>query len=169
MMARRIGLVTAVKENGMAEVVTDRKGGCGGCEQSHGCRSCLSGAKLVSSVQNPIGAESGDVVTIDLAGKGLWSGALLFYVFPVLCLIAGAGIGTDLRQVWFLGETSTPVVLGILGLGIGLLITVLISRSALGDSLLRPRITHIMEKVAGQSSGEKTTSKDETEASCCAH
>ncbi len=151
-MARRIGLVKAAFSNETAEVITDRKGGCGGCEQSHGCRSCLSGAKLVSTVQNPIGAVPGDVVTIDIKGKSLWTGALLFYIFPILCLILGAAIGGDLHQVWFLSEKSTPIISGMLGLAIGLSMTILISRSRFGNSFLRPKITNVVERFNNKSS-----------------
>ena len=108
-MVRRIGLITNIFRDETAEVITDRKGGCGGCAQSHGCRSCLSGAKLVSTVQNPIGAAPGDVVTIDITNKGLWTGAVLFYIFPILCLILGAAIGDAYHQVWFFSGTSTPI------------------------------------------------------------
>ena len=152
-MARRIGLVTAVLKNETAEVITDRKGGCGGCEQSHGCRSCLSGAKLVSTVKNTVGAEPGDVVAIDITSKGLWTGALLFYVFPILFLIFGAIIGEKLGRTSFSTETTTPIILAMLGLGIGLLITILISRSRFGNSFFRPKIAHVVERIGNKNSG----------------
>ena len=168
-MARRIGLVKSVFNDETAEVITDRKGGCGGCEQSHGCRSCLSGAKVASTVNNPVGAEPGDVVAIDITSKGLWSGALLFYVFPILFLIFGAIIGEDLGQVWSSTETSTTIISAILGLGIGLFITTLISRSRFGNSFLRPKITGIVERFGNKGSKEMPILKRKTEASADRH
>lgn len=166
-MVRRIGLITNIFRDETAEVITDRKGGCGGCAQSHGCRSCLSGAKLVSTVQNPIGAAPGDVVTIDITNKGLWTGAVLFYIFPILCLILGAAIGDAYHQVWFFSGTSTPIILAILGLGIGLSITILFSRSQFGNSLLRPKITNIVENFNSEDSEDKPILKRTPDGSCC--
>ena len=90
MMTKRIGLVNRSMENQLAEVITDRKGGCGGCQPVHGCRTCLSSAKLVSVVQNTANAVPGDVVAIEISSKGLWAGAVLFYLWPIVCLLAGA-------------------------------------------------------------------------------
>ena len=163
-MLRRIGLITDVFNDGTAEVITDRQGGCA---QSHGCRSCLSGAKLASTVQNPIGATPGDVVAIEITGKGLWTGALLFYVFPILCLILGAAVGGDLRQVWFLSEKSTPIIFGMLGLGIGLSMTILISRSRFGNSFFSPKITNIVEKFSSKDSENKPILKRTPDVPCC--
>ena len=154
-MAQRIGLVTAISGADTAEVMTDRKGACGGCSQSDGCRSCLSGAKIVSSVQNPIGAQPGDVVAIDITRRGLWIGALLFYIWPVLCLLAGAGIGDGLLRARYAENTGMPIIFGFIGLGIGIGITFLISRSRFGNSVLRPRITRIVDHSGAMNSGEK--------------
>ena len=161
-MARRIGLVTSVFNDETAEVITDRKGGCGGCEQSHGCRSCLSGAKVVSIVKNHVGAEPGDIVAIDITNKGLWTGALLFYIFPILFLIFGAITGEYFGRLWFLTETSTPIVSAMLGFGIGLSITILVSRSRFGNSFLRPKIARVVERTGSKSSDEMPSSKRTT-------
>lgn len=158
-MARRIGLVTAVLKDETAEVITDRKGGCGGCEQSHGCRSCLSGAKVVSTVKNPVGAEPGDVVVIDITNKGLWTGALLFYILPILFLIFGTIMGEYFGRLWFSTGTSTLIVSAMLGFGIGLSITILISRSRHGNLFLRPKIVHVVERMGNKSSDEMPTLK----------
>lgn len=146
MMPKRIGLVNRSLENQLAEVITDRKGGCGGCQPEHGCRSCLSSAKLVSIVQNTANAVPGDVVAITISNKGLWTGALLFYLWPILCLLAGAAAGTALDGVWVFNSTSGPVALGITALCAGLYLTMRISKSAYGSTLLRPEITAIVEK-----------------------
>ena len=59
-----------VKSSNYAQVVTDRKGACAGCQSSPGgCRSCLTGAKMESRVANPVGAEPGDLVKVHYEKK----------------------------------------------------------------------------------------------------
>lgn len=148
MISKRIGLVNRSMEDQMAEVITDRKGGCGGCRPVNGCRTCLSSAKLVSIVQNTANAAPGDVVTIEISNKGLWTGAVLFYLWPVACLLAGATAGTAFDGVWILNSTSGPIVTGIAALCAGIFLTIRFSKSSYGNSLLRPKITAVIEKSA---------------------
>jgi positive regulator of sigma E activity len=50
-MSIHFGLVRQIKENGLAEVQTDRRNACGGCQSSDGCRACLSGGgKLLRNI-----------------------------------------------------------------------------------------------------------------------
>ena len=67
-MAEHIGIVIKKESDRYAQVVTDRKGACGGCQSTpHGCRSCLASAKMESRVANPLGAQAGDlVITADI-------------------------------------------------------------------------------------------------------
>jgi sigma-E factor negative regulatory protein RseC len=147
MISKRIGLVNRPMANQLAEVITDRKGGCGGCTPVTGCRTCLSSAKLISVVHNTVNAATGDVVLISISNKGLWAGAVLFYLWPVVCLLAGAAAGTTLDGVWIFNHTSGPIALGIGALCAGVYLTMRISKSAYGSTLLRPRITAIVEKA----------------------
>ena len=114
-MAERIGVVLHTFDNGMAEVVTDRRNACGGCEKSHGCRSCLTSAKMVSTVQNPAGAGQGDVVSIYLKESALWTGAVFLYIVPILWLMAGAFVGASLGSNWEIGETGAAILMGLSG------------------------------------------------------
>ena len=166
-MAERIGLVLHRLDNGMAEVVTDRKNACGGCEHSHGCRSCLTSAKMVATVKNPVGADQGDVVSIYLKETALWTGAVFLYIIPVLWLLAGAFVGASIGGNWEIGETGAAILVGLLGLALGFMMTMAVTRfSSFGPKLV-PQITRIVERAKTErekgSPGIKTTPS----SACC--
>jgi sigma-E factor negative regulatory protein RseC len=145
-MAEQIGLVFKECENNMAEVATDRKDACSGCAEKAKCRTCLTSARIISTVQNPIGARKGDVVSIYLKESALWTGAVFLYIVPILWLLAGALIGNGIGSDWPTGKTGTAILLGISGLIIGLIITMVISRSSKFGPKITPRIIRIIER-----------------------
>ena len=144
-MAEHIGMVLNTFDNKTAEVITDRKDACSGCQDTHKCRTCLTRSHLVARVQNPVGARQGDVVSIYLEDSALWTGAVLLYIIPILWLLVGALIGNGLGSGWRIGETGAAIFLGLSGLIIGLLITTIISRSSNFGQRITPRIIRIVE------------------------
>lgn len=143
-MAEQFGLVIHTFDNNTAEVVTDRRNACGGCEHSKGCRSCLTSAKMVSTVQNTVEARVGDVVVIHLTEAALWTGALLLYIIPILWLITGAFLGASFGKTWFLGESGAALIFGLLGLAFGFLMAFYISKSSGVRLKLIPQIVRIV-------------------------
>lgn len=145
-MAEQIGIVFRVFENNMAEVVTDRKDACSGCAEKAKCRTCLTSARIVSTVQNPIGARQGDLVSIYLKESALWTGAVFLYIIPILWLLAGAFIGNGMGVGWPIGKTGAAILLGVLGLCIGLIITMVISKSSKFGPKITPRIIRVIDR-----------------------
>jgi len=143
-MAERIGLVIHTLDNNTAEVATDRRNACGGCEHTKGCRSCLTSAKMVSTVQNSVGARPGDLVVIHLTEAALWTGALLLYIIPILWLITGAFLGASFGNSWFGGESGAAIIFGLLGLALGFLMAFYISKSSGIRLKLIPQIVRIV-------------------------
>jgi sigma-E factor negative regulatory protein RseC len=166
-MAERIGLVLQTFDNGMAEVVTDRRGACGGCEDSHGCRSCLNSAKLITMVRNSAGAGEGDVVSIYLKESALWTGAVFLYIVPILWLMAGAFVGASVGSGWATGETGGAILLGLLGLAIGFVLVRLISTSASFGPKIVPRIVRVVEHANPNGDREHDHAFDATLKSAC--
>ncbi len=166
-MAERNGLVLHTFDNGMAEVVTDRSNACGGCEHSHGCRSCLTSAKMVAMVKNPIGADQGDVVSIYLKESALWTGAVFLYIIPVLWLMAGAFIGASVGNEWQIGETGAAILVGLFGLTLGFMMTMAISKSASFGPKLVPQITRVIERAKTTGVKSATSINTTPNAACC--
>ena len=151
-MAIYIGIVVSNEENGLARVVTDRQGACGGCRPgSGGCRGCLSSAKLESLVANPIGARKGDVVKITLASADLFKGAALLYLLPPAALLAGAMAAAAAAPAMGWPETASGVAGAAAGLLVGFILTKWVDGSRWTRRRLTPRITAVVE-AAGSTS-----------------
>lgn len=148
-MTQRYGLVVNTFDNRTAAVMTDRRSACSGCEDNGNCKSCLAGGeKLVAVVRNEAHAGPGDIVVVEHTKGGMWRGAALFYVLPVIGLMAGAFAGETLAGVWGLNGSGGTVLFGLAGLAIGLLAVVFASRSAYAAAHLVPRIVRIAERGA---------------------
>lgn len=145
-MADQVGIVVKRLSGDRAEVLTDRRGGCGGCQpRSGGCRSCLSSAKTISQVSNPIAARPGDLVQIHLDSSGLLAGAAILYVLPVILMLAGALMGAGWLSPLVGWSETASALLGVLAgvvLGFGF-VRWLSSRPKLTRHLI-PQIRHVM-------------------------
>lgn len=146
-MSIHVGLVRQIKENGLAEVQTDRRNACGGCQSSDGCRACLSGGgKLLSQVLNPIDAKPGDLVAIELKSGNLLRGAALFYIFPIVLLVIGVLLGASAGAVIGMTETGRGILFGLIGLCIGMALVRWIAGSKTGMNWFSPRISKIIHR-----------------------
>jgi sigma-E factor negative regulatory protein RseC len=159
-MVDYIGIVIRKDSNRYAQVVTDRKGSCGGCQSTtHACLSCQASAKIESRVSNPLGAEPGDLVKVRLSTSGLLAGAAILYLLPVLGLLLGASTGVGVARGHGLSEMSASIGGAAAGLCIGYLAAIGLERSPRIRRRIMPTITAILAPKVGLPEAEK--------ASCC--
>jgi len=143
-MAEQIGIVIENEANGLARVVTDRKGACGGCHSGPSkCRSCLTSAKLESHVFNPINAGVGDVVKISISPANLFKGAAIMYLLPIATLILGAVGGLWLGGTSGWGDRGS-VLGGLTGLVFGFWAVTRLGRSRRLSRQMTPIISEIV-------------------------
>ena len=135
-MAEHIGIVIKTEPNNFAQVLTDRKGACGGCQSTpHGCRSCLASVKMESRVANPLGAEPGDLVKVFLSSSNLYTGAAILYLLPILGLLLGAFIGIWASTALGLSKSFGSIGGAAAGLGLGYVAVVAPADAHLGRQL----------------------------------
>lgn len=83
-------IITGIRDDGLAEVVVERSGICGGnCDE---CNGCKYDNLMKSVVKNPIGAHRGQHVMIETPTKGVIAGALAIYILPIITFFLGYGI-----------------------------------------------------------------------------
>ena len=146
-MAEHIGIVIKKESGRYAQVVTDRKGACGGCQSTpHGCRNCLASAKMESRVANPVGAEPGDLVKIHLSSENLYLGAAILYLLPILGLLLGAFAGVWAASSYGLAEMLGTIGGAAAGLGMGFAAVILLDRTAGIRRRIMPTITAVMTR-----------------------
>ena len=80
-------IITKTLDNGLAEVVVERSGICGGnCDD---CDECQYNNLIKSTVENTINARRGQHVMIETPTVGVVKGALAIYILPIIMLIVG--------------------------------------------------------------------------------
>lgn len=168
-VAKRIGLVLSLPDEGSAEVMTDKKSACGGCHDTRSCKSCLSGGdKVVAVVQNDARAASGDMVEIQHSTHALMGSAGLFYIVPVLGLLAGAFIGGAAAAGWGMDESAGAILAGMAGLAVSLLGVIGFTRTGFARHHLVPRIVRIVENgQRGGTGGVERSGSPAPNRSCC--
>ena len=80
------GIVLA-KEGEFCTVEVMRTSACVGCSKQEGCISCKK--KITSKAYNPIGADVGDLVTLESRSASVLFFALIVFVLPIVAAIAG--------------------------------------------------------------------------------
>ncbi len=159
-MAEHIGIVVKKESNRYAQVVTDRKGACGGCQSTpHGCRSCLASAKMESRVANPLDAEPRDLVKVHLSSASLFTGAAILYLLPILGLLLGAFMGVWASTVYGMTELFGSIGGAAAGLSIGYAAVIVLDRSPRIRRRIMPTISAILKPTIGM--------PDIKKASCC--
>ena len=149
-MAEHIGIVVKTESSDFAQVVTDRKGACGGCQSNpDGCRSCLASAKMESCVVNPVGAEPGDLVKVHLSSANLFTGAAILYLLPIFGLLLGAFTGVWASQWYGIAEIIGSIGGAIAGLGIGYAAVIVLDRNPRIRRRITPTITTILTRKVG--------------------
>ena len=140
-MAREQGLIAGIDEKGWAEVVTQRRDACGECGTGHCCTAFAGSSKMLIKAVNRVGASEGDLVSIDLASGGVIRISAILYIIPVLGLIFGAVLGSALDPGW---PEATPLFT-LVGLAVGFLVTVLISKHLSKKGEFTPVITGVLK------------------------
>lgn len=98
-MSETKGIVTAI-DGDYALVSADQRG-CGRCHEKGGCGGANVGRMFCDTQQtwrvlNPRGAAIGEEVRIAVGDGAVSASATLIYVVPLLLLIAGALLGSEL-------------------------------------------------------------------------
>lgn len=113
--------------------------GCGRCHEEGGCggqqlTQMFCGGQKTYQVENTIGAEIGDRVTIAIAAGSVSSTANLAYILPLTATIAGAALGA------FSGGDLSAVIGAGVGLAGAFLYVIARSRGKAGNFTERPHI-----------------------------
>ena len=99
-----------------AWIKTQRSAACEHCHSKDSCQTLGGSNEMQVEAINTIGAAEGDQVVVSFSTFSLLKGTFLIYMVPVLCLLAGAGVGVKLAQVtgWDRSALSALVGFGAL-------------------------------------------------------
>lgn len=108
-MATERGIVIKIgMETAWIKVVPSEA--CEGCA-SHGSCSAQRGEMEVE-VLNPMGAKAGDRIVVDMPTTSLLKASFLLYIFPIICMIAGAALGLQIAERFGYNESALSALIG---------------------------------------------------------
>lgn len=145
-MTERTGIVVKTDNNTYAHVATHRNSACGGCHIiKSACYGCLSSSsRVISRVANPVGAKVGDLVKIRLDSSKLFTAAAMFYLIPVIAIMAGAFSGSYTSEIFGVSESIASMGGAGAGLVASLTLVTLFGRLPGVSKRIEPAITAIM-------------------------
>lgn len=131
-------IITKIRDDGLAEVVVERLGICGGdCSE---CGECRYEHLMKSVVQNPIGARRGQHVIIETPTKGVVKGALVIYILPLVMLFLGYFIANVLSR-----EETVCIIAAFAAAVLGVVIALIISRARHSSDPTPTRIVNVID------------------------
>jgi len=140
------GTVVAVHGR-TAEVLLRRSRLCDGCGS---CCVMVDSETMLAEADNPVGAEKGDRVIVDLPAAKSIRAALILYGVPLLAFLVGYGLGALLGAALFGGGYAVP--LGLVFAFAGLAVTyILLSRIYASHSRASSKYRLVITQKWGQS------------------
>lgn len=93
----------------MAEVICVRESACSGdCHKCSGCGAAKQ--TMLLTVQNPIGAQPGDLVVVTSESKSVLQAAAVLYLLPLFLFLAGYLLGESLWQLGWVAAIAATLV-----------------------------------------------------------
>ncbi len=137
---------TVIKVAGAnALVKTTRSSSCEHCSSKGSCMSKGGGNEMEVQALNLAGAREGDRVKISFDTASLLKASFLLYVFPILCLIAGALGGQQLSSsLTNVGESLLAVICGLAAFGLSFFVVRRVSNKMAVKSDYQPKVIRIL-------------------------
>jgi sigma-E factor negative regulatory protein RseC len=143
-LATEQGVVTKVGI-GTAWIKTTKSDACKGCSARNSCHS-MGGeeAEVEVEVVNAVNAQPGDRVVISFETTSLLKATFLIYVFPIVCLLAGALVGRELSPLLDWGESTAAGVIGFSAFFVSMLFVYYKANRMAKKDQYRPRVLRII-------------------------
>ncbi len=114
-MATEKGIVTHINSK-TAWVEAEKSSACEGCSSRDSCHLIDDGSGKMMKVEalNPVDAKVGDRIMLSFETESLMKISFLLYIFPIICMFAGAFTGQMIASAFNINESALSAFLGIL-------------------------------------------------------
>jgi len=130
-----------------ARIKTTRSGACESCASRGSCSTIGGGKEMEVEALNPVGAKVGDCVVINFESSALLKISFLLYVFPILCMIAGAVLGQQLAPLLNLKGSTASIIFAILFFMLAFGFIKFRSTRMAQKDIYRPKITRVLKRA----------------------
>jgi sigma-E factor negative regulatory protein RseC len=153
-MATESGVVVKTGE-GKAWIKTVKTASCQGCSARHGCHTMGGGKEMEMEAINTVGAKPGDNVVVSFEGASLLKLSFLVYLFPILCLIAGAAVGQQMAPSYGIDASFLSVGFSILFFLVSFFVVRLVGNQLSLKEHYRPRVLRVRYRQPGAKEDEE--------------
>jgi sigma-E factor negative regulatory protein RseC len=129
-----------------AWVKTQKSGACESCSAKSSCHTLGGGKDMEVEALNSAGAEIGDRVVIRFKTTALIKVSFLLYIFPILCLIAGAVLGQKIAPDIQWDASASSAIMGFLFFFLAFLFIRVKGNAMAQKSQYRPKVVKIIQK-----------------------
>jgi sigma-E factor negative regulatory protein RseC len=126
-----------------AWVKTKKSSACESCRSQKSCNVMGGDDEMEVEAINAAGASTGDQVVIHVETASLLKAAFLLYVFPILCMFAGALLGREIAPVIQLSVSASSAIFGFLFFLVSIVFIKIKANKMGGQEQYRPRIIRI--------------------------
>lgn len=150
-MATEEGIVLRMGASGAtrtAWVRTSRSSACESCTSKDSCHMGEGGMEMEVEAINTASAKPGDKVLLRIKTGSFVKATFLLYIFPILCLIAGAFIGQHIAESKGGDPSVMAALVGFSGFAMSFIIIRLIDRMLSGNVNYKPEIIKIRHRTA---------------------
>ncbi|MGA1871593.1 MAG: SoxR reducing system RseC family protein [bacterium] len=131
-------------DDSIAWIKIIRTASCKGCSAKIFCISCEQENQMKVKALNTLGARVGDKVVIGIETSSYIKISLLIYLFPILCLIAGAIIGEIIASDYSVNPSLLSALFGFLLFFLSFVIVKLTAHTLAKKKEYRPEIIKII-------------------------
>lgn len=161
-MANEEGIVIRADAS-EAWVKTLRSDACESCASKGACHSLGGGKEMEVSAVNRIGARVGDRVVLKMDTLPFLKGTFLVYLFPILLLVIGAGLGEWISLSSNQPSSLASILSAFCGLALGLFLMKTIANRLAKRDDYRPRIARVLGRASRASASAVCASPSPTE------
>ncbi|HWR44650.1 SoxR reducing system RseC family protein [Sporomusa sp.] len=132
------GIVVEVSD-GMAKVKASRHSDC------ENCGSCPGNTAIIVDALNPVGAERGQRVAIEVKEVNMLKAAFIVYMLPLITATGGAFAGNYLAGLYqAAGSLWYTIASGLAAFGLSIIYIKYFDRNARTNDKMKPVITRIL-------------------------
>ena len=142
-MSTEQGTVTRVADD-KAWVRIRRTSMCQGCKSQGVCSSLGGTENMEAEALNTAGAKEGDRVLLEIAPASLWKISFVFYMLPVIFLIAGVVAGLRIGKNYFSEPELFAFFCGIAGFAVAYFIIRMIAKILEKNKDYMPKVIRII-------------------------
>jgi len=144
-LATEEGIITKTGSD-TAWAKTIKGSSCEACSSKDSCSEMQSGKEMIVEAYNPIGAKTGDKVVLSFATTSLLKAMFMLYVFPIICMIAGAFTGHHLALKYNYNDSFLSAIFAFLLFFLAIFVIRLRSEKLAKKNAYKPKIIRIVTK-----------------------